>query len=99
MKLNNQRAVLFVAIVVILLVTAGLSVPIWLQSMYLDGMRTQYKLKAELNKLQDSLSVADKQIAELQSLQRMEALAPKLGLNYHQNPIKVLEIPATGAKL
>ncbi|NLB63115.1 MAG: hypothetical protein GX801_03290 [Fibrobacter sp.] len=98
MSQSSNKSALAVVLVVVLALPVFLSIPVWKQNTYLELMRNQAKLKGELALLKDSLSVLDKQITELQSLQRMEALAPKFGLSFNKNPIKVMEIPTTGAR-
>lgn len=84
---------LITGIGVVALVSATLSIPVWMQNRYLDLMRTRVELAKEQLTMEAEISRADMEIRRLSSLSRIEPIARKLGLGFNAVPLKVMEIP------
>jgi cell division protein FtsL len=84
---------LVVGIGVVALVSAILSVPVWMQNRYLDLMKERVDLEKERLSLEAEISKADMEIRQLTSLSRVEPIAKQIGLGFYALPTKVMEIP------
>lgn len=78
---------------VVALVSAILSIPVWMQNRYLDLMRDRVELEKERLGLEAEISRSDMEIRKLASLARIEPLAQQMGLGFYAIPLKVMEIP------
>lgn len=78
---------------VVALVSATLSIPVWMQNRYLDLMKGNVELVKERLALETEISRVEIEIHRLSSLSRIEPIAKQIGLGYNAVPLKVMEIP------
>lgn len=70
-----------------------LSVPVWMQNRYSLLKREQVALERERRELESQRLQLKMEVGKLGSMDRIVEVAHKMGLEFGQMPIKVLEIP------
>lgn len=80
---------LVVLIGALALLFAMLSVPVWQQNRYLVLMESHEQLQKEKVEVEHDLQLAQMEINQLRSLERLDTVAIAMGLGYYSVPSKV----------
>ncbi len=89
MKRIKEWTSLLALIGALALLFVMLSVPVWQQNRYLLLMETHEQLQKEKVEVEHSLQLAQMEINQLRSLERLDTVAVSMGLGYNSVPSKV----------
>jgi cell division protein FtsL len=86
---DKQISWLIVAALGIFLISALLSFPVWKQNQYNQLVRQRVSLERLLDEVEGKVSLLDLKLNALQSRERLEIIAQKLGLEYSSEVVKI----------